>query len=227
MSVGRNDPCPCGSGRKYKHCHGAVPDRVKAGRPRRTGVEIQPSLERAKSLHQRGYLTEAESMYLEVLKRLPRQADAMNMLGILCAQRGDPVLGSEWIGKAVAIDPQNAAYQFNFGKTLLQLKRPHDACAALERATALESDHVEAHNELGLARMASGDLQAAASAFRQSLLLRPNYWEAFNNLGLVLHRQGRNEEAGEYLRRALELEPQSATLLSNLGLVFRAEGRAG
>jgi len=21
--VGRNDPCPCGSGRKFKHCHGA------------------------------------------------------------------------------------------------------------------------------------------------------------------------------------------------------------
>ncbi len=20
--VGRNDPCPCGSGRKFKHCHG-------------------------------------------------------------------------------------------------------------------------------------------------------------------------------------------------------------
>lgn len=23
MKVGRNDPCPCGSGKKYKHCHGA------------------------------------------------------------------------------------------------------------------------------------------------------------------------------------------------------------
>ena len=22
--VSRNAPCPCGSGRKYKHCHGAV-----------------------------------------------------------------------------------------------------------------------------------------------------------------------------------------------------------
>ena len=22
-NVGRNDPCPCGSGKKYKHCHGA------------------------------------------------------------------------------------------------------------------------------------------------------------------------------------------------------------
>ena len=23
--VGRNDPCPCGSGKKYKKCHGATP----------------------------------------------------------------------------------------------------------------------------------------------------------------------------------------------------------
>ena len=23
--VGRNDPCPCGSGKKYKHCHGGMP----------------------------------------------------------------------------------------------------------------------------------------------------------------------------------------------------------
>ncbi|MEW6048602.1 MAG: SEC-C metal-binding domain-containing protein, partial [Bacillota bacterium] len=22
VKVGRNDPCPCGSGKKYKHCHG-------------------------------------------------------------------------------------------------------------------------------------------------------------------------------------------------------------
>ncbi|MYH32847.1 MAG: hypothetical protein F4133_03455, partial [Gammaproteobacteria bacterium] len=22
--VGRNDPCPCGSGKKYKRCHGAI-----------------------------------------------------------------------------------------------------------------------------------------------------------------------------------------------------------
>jgi preprotein translocase subunit SecA len=22
--VGRNDPCPCGSGRKFKHCHGQL-----------------------------------------------------------------------------------------------------------------------------------------------------------------------------------------------------------
>ncbi|TMU79939.1 hypothetical protein FGG79_21455, partial [Bacillus sp. BHET2] len=24
MRVGRNDPCPCGSGKKYKQCHGKL-----------------------------------------------------------------------------------------------------------------------------------------------------------------------------------------------------------
>jgi preprotein translocase subunit SecA len=24
MTVGRNEPCPCGSGKKYKNCHGRV-----------------------------------------------------------------------------------------------------------------------------------------------------------------------------------------------------------
>ena len=22
--IGRNSPCPCGSGKKYKHCHGSL-----------------------------------------------------------------------------------------------------------------------------------------------------------------------------------------------------------
>src|SRR5690606_41820506 len=24
QKIGRNDPCPCGSGKKYKHCHGKL-----------------------------------------------------------------------------------------------------------------------------------------------------------------------------------------------------------
>ncbi len=35
MKIGRNQPCPCGSGKKYKHCHGsinAVPSQVDIAR---------------------------------------------------------------------------------------------------------------------------------------------------------------------------------------------------
>jgi hypothetical protein len=32
--IGRNDPCPCGSGKKYKKCHGAaVPVVAGASKP--------------------------------------------------------------------------------------------------------------------------------------------------------------------------------------------------
>jgi uncharacterized protein len=32
LKIGRNDPCPCGSGRKYKRCHGAVENVQDAGK---------------------------------------------------------------------------------------------------------------------------------------------------------------------------------------------------
>ena len=37
MKVGRNDPCPCGSGKKYKHCCVAA---AQAGMPMRDRVLI-------------------------------------------------------------------------------------------------------------------------------------------------------------------------------------------
>jgi uncharacterized protein YecA (UPF0149 family) len=27
-TVGRNEPCPCGSGKKFKHCHGSGKEMV-------------------------------------------------------------------------------------------------------------------------------------------------------------------------------------------------------
>ncbi|HKN47698.1 MAG TPA: SEC-C metal-binding domain-containing protein, partial [Candidatus Polarisedimenticolia bacterium] len=39
--VGRNDPCPCGSGKKYKKCHGAEEGTGTPARPAaRHGVRV-------------------------------------------------------------------------------------------------------------------------------------------------------------------------------------------
>lgn len=189
-------------------------------------VAMNASLERARGLHQQGYLPEAEMLYLEILERSPRNALAMNLLGILRAQSGDPSSALEWLGKAVAADPQSAAYRFNFGKALLRLRRAPEACEALERSTLLDPGYADAYNELGLARAEAGSLQAAEEAFRKALALQPNLWDAHNNLGLLLHRLGMNEDAEQSLRRALEIEPRSREVLTNLGMVLRAQSRA-
>ena len=224
MSASRNAPCPCGSGRKYKHCHGAGP--AGAGRESvREPVNVRETLERARDVHRKGYLPEAELLYREVLHRSPRHADAMNLFGILCAQRGDPASALDWIGKAVALDSRNAAYRFNLGKTLLQAGRAAEACETLEAAISLDSRNADAYIELGLARASAGAFPAAEAAFRRALSLQPRSLEAHNNLGLLLHRLGRNDEAALSLREGLALAPGSAGMLGNLGMVLRAQGR--
>jgi hypothetical protein len=56
MQVGRNDPCPCGSGKKYKKCHGS---------PARSLVAARPGVARAKAL---------KAVDVELTERLPRFA---------------------------------------------------------------------------------------------------------------------------------------------------------
>ncbi|MFO7547761.1 MAG: SEC-C metal-binding domain-containing protein [Acidimicrobiia bacterium] len=46
--VGRNDPCPCGSGRKVKKCHGEPSDDVEGALPTVQGVPRPPATERGR-----------------------------------------------------------------------------------------------------------------------------------------------------------------------------------
>jgi preprotein translocase subunit SecA len=48
QTIGRNDPCPCGSGKKYKHCHG------KLGSPLPGAPAPQPATSRPAAPGDRG-----------------------------------------------------------------------------------------------------------------------------------------------------------------------------
>src|SRR5438477_932163 len=43
--VGRNEPCPCGSGKKFKKCHGAPTQKVVEKHERAAGHDGYPQLE--------------------------------------------------------------------------------------------------------------------------------------------------------------------------------------
>ena len=64
--IGRNDPCPCGSGRRYKQCHGAT------GALDATAASPDALVARAMAAHQRGELDVAERKYRAALDRRAR-----------------------------------------------------------------------------------------------------------------------------------------------------------
>jgi uncharacterized protein YchJ len=41
--VGRNDPCPCGSGKKYKHCHGRAGGAATTRKTNKQPARKRPS----------------------------------------------------------------------------------------------------------------------------------------------------------------------------------------
>ena len=184
--IGRNDPCPCGSGRRYKACHGALgatppsPDALVA---------------RAMAAHQRGELDAAERDYRAALFLAPEHPYALHYLGMIAYQRGDPGAALPSLEAAVRAVPQEPEFHNNLGIVLAALDRPVDAVAAHHRALELAPDNAGAWNNLGLALQLANDLDAAAEAFRRSLALQPGFAQARWNLSLALLAAGRLREA--------------------------------
>ncbi|MCX7152210.1 MAG: SEC-C metal-binding domain-containing protein, partial [Proteobacteria bacterium] len=85
--VGRNDPCPCGSGKKYKHCHqlseqgGVAPSVVQAfALP--AGRESQ-LVSQGNALQSQGRLEEAAGCYRQAIAINPGAAELHSNLGNL------------------------------------------------------------------------------------------------------------------------------------------------
>src|SRR5437762_12703838 len=73
-AIARNAPCPCGSGKRYKDCHGALganPDRVDSDAP----------LQAAQLAFVAGRHRDAEGLLRRLLERNPEDVGAWNQLG--------------------------------------------------------------------------------------------------------------------------------------------------
>jgi tetratricopeptide (TPR) repeat protein len=105
----RNSPCPCGSGKRYKDCHGAIsalpvaPDdgaertqrvAIARSRYRAPGTEwthlqqdkqdaLGVLMEEALGFQQGGRMARAAALYREVLLAAPDTHDALHMLGVI------------------------------------------------------------------------------------------------------------------------------------------------
>lgn len=178
---GRNAPCPCGSGNRFKDCHGKTdtPGPVSAPGP--------AELARAgMAAHESNDLDAAERLYREVLAVDPHQPLALHYLGVALYQRGRIDDAMPLLDRALALAPSEPEFHNNRGLALAARLQDGLAAESYRKALALKPLHAGAWGNLGLALQALGDLPGAIKALRHALAITPDHPQTHWNLGLAL-----------------------------------------
>jgi hypothetical protein len=131
--VGRNSACPCGSGKRYKDCHGAP-----AASPGIDSRKTPQLMKAALDAQRRGSLKDAQRLYEEVLISEPANFDAIHMLGVVQYARGRFDEAAALLGRAIALRPDVAAARQNLRLLESIPRMEREVCAAaLTRARNL------------------------------------------------------------------------------------------
>jgi tetratricopeptide (TPR) repeat protein len=110
MPPGRNSPCPCGSGKRYKDCHGAFAQTADSPP---LDDAIRRELDAALAAQKAGRYAEAIALYEAVVEREPRNFDALHMLGVAHYQVNDFPRAYEKVRAALSIMPNDAGARVN------------------------------------------------------------------------------------------------------------------
>jgi tetratricopeptide (TPR) repeat protein len=103
-------------------------------------------------------------------------------------------------------------------------QRREEALGYSRAALALRPDSAVAHNNLGVALHAKGEVREGIACFHRAIAADPKYAKAHTNLGLALYVGGQVEQAIACYRRAIALDPKYAGAHNNLGLALKAKG---
>jgi predicted O-linked N-acetylglucosamine transferase (SPINDLY family) len=184
---GRNDPCPCGSGRKFKHCHGGA--QAAATPPPALAPELAAALlGQAAALQRAGRLQDAEALYRTVLDSQPQNAQALEGLGVLLLDDNRAEAALTLLGLAVRFAPQRPEAHYNHGCALIKAGRLAQAAQCFERALELRPDLLPAVSNLCNVYKYFGRVDEALSLLRGALAPRAAEDAALHsNLLVSLH----------------------------------------
>jgi protein O-GlcNAc transferase len=224
MKVERNDPCPCGSGKKYKHCC----LRKQTAPVRRLSPEeafIPMRLQMATDHFANGRLSQAVSAFQQILLIKPNHAEALHRMGLIAYQQGDSAKAVALLGQAIEAKPSEPSYYVNLGNILLAQGRFAEAVERYQQVLAIRPAHAKAHANLGVVLRSLGQLDEAVTSYRKALAIEPGNAETHSNMANTLRDLGRLSEAISSYQDALTINPNFADAHNNLGNSLQIVGR--
>lgn len=213
--IARNDPCPCGSGKKHKQC--CLPLQEQPASPSSETADISNALQIAVGHHQAGRLLEAETVCQQILQISPNHPDALHLQGMIAYQIGMHDVAAVLLGNVIEIAPNFADAHHNLGVVLMAQGKLAEAIARYKKAISLQPKHANAHYSLGNSFKDQGKLTEAIASYKKAVSLMPDHAPLHNNLGDALQTQGRLTEAVASYRKALRINPNLAEVHYNLG----------
>jgi Tfp pilus assembly protein PilF len=113
--IGRNAPCPCGSGKKYKKCClSAQQDNRSASEIKQRFIPVYTELDQLSNsvvdLINQNKLDEAEAVSRELLTEYPDQIDGFNRLAMVYEARGEKKKAAEHYRKAYRFAMSNEGF---------------------------------------------------------------------------------------------------------------------
>lgn len=213
MALGRNDPCSCGSGKKYKQCclGKAILASSHAVVQTPTHAETDPLIE---LFHARQF-AEAENRARKLLLHYPDSGDLWKIIGTALQMQGKDALSA--LQKSAELSPNDADAHYNLAVVQKQRGLLPDAISSYLRVIQLKPRYADAHFNLGNAFKELGQLEQAAASYRRFLELAPQDAGGHHNLGVVLRDIGQFDRAVASYRHALQLKPDYAEAHGNLG----------
>ena len=188
------------------------------GPPQRQALNaIQQKLQKASALHRQGMLSNAKTIYEDILEQKPNHFDALHLLGVIAYQTRNLHQAEELIGKAIKANPNDAAAYSNHGNVLQDLKRFDEALACYNKAIKLKPDYAEAYSNRGIALQDLKRLDEALASYDKAIALKPGFAEAYYNRGNTLQDLKRLDEALASYDKAIALKPNYAEAYSNRG----------
>ena len=222
--ISRNDPCPCGSGKKYKHCC-SQNGKTLAADISYQADSINNTLQSALAYYQAGRFPQAEAICQEILRVAPNHHGALHLLGVIAYQMGKAEVAIQLISNALSFKPDFAEAHNNLGNILKNQGKPDEAIASYRRALMFKPDYAIAYYNLADVLTEQGSLDEAVTSYRKALMFKPDFSEVHNNLGNILKDQGKLDEAISSYRNALTFKPDIAEAYNNLGLALHAQGK--
>jgi predicted O-linked N-acetylglucosamine transferase (SPINDLY family) len=132
-----------------------------------------PLFQSALEHHRAGRLAEAEAIYRQLLAQNPRDADALDRLGVLARQCGDYETAVELLNRAVGLRPGSWEFFYHLGIAQTARRDLDAAATAYRRAIELKGDHLHALTNLGAVLKDQGKIDEAISMTRRALEIDP------------------------------------------------------